>query len=775
MQKNLRIRGHDISGFPVPKALKKGRLSISKAAVLIMDTTKMTDEQKAVYEGLAVTQKEVYKRLSDVQKEVYGKYISVANVVKDAKDALINSRGEEGFTDKNYMKEPGIIAEASALIGVLLMVEAFYNNAVDEQGNINPAIKIVEDHIDFLSDIETIKDIQRKSLAQIYAWYEEEGFTARPLIKRGYEDIFNAEDEGAAYVDTLTYVLSATILTRWLDTQNKLVLDDETRTLNMKLLAVSIDLLLKAQHEDGRWGFRADAEAESSLYFTYSAGATLADFFDYILGEIAYTLYPDRDEAEQEAFVKEFKDDELVDEINKLLGTNDIEERVNNARLKIQDWLIDECLPRMPRIAQCEKLSPEIKKDYCEKVGMWEPDKETEYTRYYNLNYAYYLIDLMVIHSTDRRFAEMLRDVETEAGKERWNRFRASCEGLLDKQDYKYYFGTKGEVKINKNTSKLWTNLMAQTIHASRAQYMVASRTGTQFWSIAELKIRWNHSVLSDDCESVEIDKNNNPIQDPSIVPMALRANTNFSYYISKQSDMEVDRLFDDIRNEVATSDGSDTVANLWDGNNYNIQLTERSIEAVVDYYDYLNKFESELLFDALREGSKQVEKVEVPVKTAFETAVDDKIAEYLQSKDGQAMISKAIEARLADIKLPTASESAASPSGEPDIQSIIKFISLLNKKNGTKHNPDGNEFDRLMTVLETLYEKVMQCSIHKTIKNGIKGKNQDEIDDKAARASQSIFDQYKGLLVTMADNEYLNDEDNKLAFLYNELKDMKK
>ena len=158
-----------------------------------------------------------------------------------------------------------------------------------------------------------------------------------------------------------------------------------------------------------------------------------------------------------------------------------------------------------------------------------------------------------------------------------------------------------------------------------------------------------------------------------------------------------------------------------------------------------------------------------VPQKSPLDKALENAIADYLRSTEGQELIRAAV----AD-SLPTVSAEPYTATTDIDMQSVIKFVSLLNKKNRTKHNPEGDDFDCLMVALEALMSRLQQCSIHKTLKNGLNGENQDEIEDKATRAMRSIFDQYKDLLVMMANNENLDDEDNKLAFLYGVLKDMK-
>ena len=71
---------------------------------------------------------------------------------------------------------------------------------------------------------------------------------------------------------------------------------------------------------------------------------------------------------------------------------------------------------------------------------------------------------------------------------------------------------------------------------------------------------------------------------------MALRVNALYAYYICNQSDVAVDRLFDDICSNASADANGGSVQYLWDTSSYDLMVTERAIEALVDYYDYCKK-----------------------------------------------------------------------------------------------------------------------------------------------------------------------------------------
>ena len=224
---------------------------------------------------------------------------------------------------------------------------------------------------------------------------------------------------------------------------------------------------------------------------------------------------------------------------------------------------------------------------------------------------------------------------------------------------------------------------------------------------------------------------------------------------------MEVDRLFRDICEELADQDTSDTVANLWDGNNYNIQLTERSIEAVVDYYDYLNKFECA----QLREAEKGVAVNAVPAttvapaeKTPFEKAIDDKIAEYLQSAEGQSLIENKVKELLnqqtsvqPSISAPSATPTVNADNGAFDADTCIRELENVQLYMvGARGLPDRdseNYCERLAYAFLETYKLVGKKALLDAI-------SEFEGDDVVAeKKHEGLSDQLKELLKLLSEN----------------------
>lgn len=112
---------------------------------------------------------------------------------------------------------------------------------------------------------------------------------------------------------------------------------------------------------------------------------------------------------------------------------------------------------------------------------------------------------------------------------------------------------------------------------------------------------------------------------EPGLVPLSLRCNTLYTYYMSLGKDKKIDDLFGIVNNELNPENG------LWDRQGFSLMVTERAIEAIVDYMDYLNKFPD------LEEESKSL-KAERSFREAVETAVRD----YLGSPGGAELLVSA-------------------------------------------------------------------------------------------------------------------------------------
>ncbi len=617
--------------------------------------------------------------MSNTANESLNSFEKLIQVATTTKESLFKCWKDNGgaFVDKDKMTTSGLMAEASGLTSLLLFLVAFSGEE-----------KILTDE-----DCKLIREIHKNSFSKIYSSIEKDGFTADPLMS--IEETCDLFDKSKAlgYVDTIAWVLSISVLTRFLDRYHILTLDIDILQNNNKLLAKSLNALITSQRDDGTWGFLSNKKADRSLYFTFVANAALADFFDYIMGEISLVT----DEMHTKtSTLKVEKDEEMIAYLKKELQNDNIEQDIENVRIKIQDWLIYDCLPLLPEVAQCKKINrsedDERKREekIASQLGLISEAGLGEYGNYFNLYYIYYLIEMMVTSGSDNRAKELFgkNGENVEGIKAVKNHYRS--HQLMDSVDAKYYMNSE-------NISGFWKNIMEQSIHTSRTEYMKVSRTGKAFWDSkngdeSSLKIYWPYSqkdIIADDLKLLKADIPKK-FTDPCIIPMALRSNTMYCYYISEQPDMTVDRLFDNICSQVAVEDTDKLFSGLWDNIQFSLIVTERSVEAIVDYYDYLVKFDK----SASKKSTDTVFE-----KSKLDIAIETKISEFINSESGTEIIRNSLSA------LEETAEKDKASVEFSDETFKEKFEQYIHTKEGiaTVKKALGSEFDEFNDRIEKL------------------------------------------------------------------------
>lgn len=527
-------------------------------------------------------------------KNNVNKFAKVYETARNVHTALIGKWEADGknFYDELIKKTTGVMYNSIGTVSLLLLAVAFGDRQeVFREGELQKLNETVE--ISMTGVLESVKNY---------------GYAADPFVD--IEDSENLFTEGRGYTDTLTWVLSMTVLARYAERKGILQFSEATRTSYMHYMGDSLKLLIDGQRKDGIWGFMSDPDSERALYFTYSVASSLGDFFDYIDGEIALV----EDEG---------ADNDTDTEAYEYLSANfgaDFPEKIKLTREKLSDWLLTTAIPHLPKIADCCELNE------ADLLGMWPVPgelKNSEYAKYFNLYYAYQLIDMIILTGADVKYAQIVEESSAE-----YQKLVAVYKDILSEADYKYYFSEKG---VN-HAADFVLDYVEQAIHATRFRLGNATRTGDAFWTdtVSELVINWKHS---DDDVMREVNAalrpKRAPITDPSLTPMALRANVQYVYYISGRSDMSLGKLYKLIMSEVMTSDDerakkSKLVVGLWDTTSYNLAITERAVEAVVDYYDYLCRYE---------DSEESDNTVVVAGKSALDLAIEKKIDDYIREK----------------------------------------------------------------------------------------------------------------------------------------------
>lgn len=658
------------------------------------------------------------------------------------KEALISEWNEtQHFVDKNNMTKPGVIPEMTGLTGLLLLLITFW----EEERVITP------------EDRQVISGIIRTSMDYAYGEIEKSGYNAEPYIDKSKSaELFK---DGCGYIDTVTWVFSAGMLARYAQQIGAAEMDPETQGKVFHLIAQSLQLVLKGQREDGTWGFMSDPKAQRSLYFTYTACAAIGDFYYYVLGEIKEVEQRnDRNAISGD----DYRDDELIAYLNKETK-GDVVTRLATARRKLQDWLLRDCLPLMPKVAACRDMNAKE----LSKLGMWKHDMDgiiDTSINYFNLYYAYYLIEMMIASAANVRYNGFnAQDIEALGTS-------YSNDNALSTTDWVYYFNKEGS-----DPKRLLLDYIEQTVHASRANYLIASRTGAAFWDApgggSELTIQWVHDDQVMNMNIARVKGKKDIITDPSLIPLAMRANAVYGYYISTQRSNTLDSLMQAILANRSAETQSDRVENLWDTISYNLAITERAIEAIVDYYDYLCKFAQ-----SAPEEIQAVPQDAAPpgyTKSALDEAVERKIAEYLSSDTGMKLLRKANEPSVAaPAALPVQGTHSIDYLAEqltPSLNIIKKWVAgtAVPKKESAEAE------DRFIHLLVSTVNEINKCRLREIFAGGLIKDGQiteySALENEAMERGAKFDKEYEELLQKVS--AYLDETKGTMKKLYEKLR----
>lgn len=512
--------------------------------------------------------------------------------INEAKNSLMESwlKNDKHFPYSSEKKEAGLMSDLIGATSVLLMLIAFRR----------------ESQVISKNDRTRMADFVNCTFPELLKTIEKNGFVAAPLV--AVEDTKTIFNEETGYTDTVSWALSASLLARYAEFHNIIKISSEAHDAIFAIISKSFRQLINGQSQTGCWGFMTSGGAKNSLYFTYAAGIALGDFFDYAVGEIKDVEKNNNGSGNAASF----KDYDLLNYMNDELGEEDVVVIAENARRKLSGWLLNTCLPALSDLSQCKFENAEMETD----VEMF-PHNMTGDLNYFKLYYTYYIIDLMVVSRTDEDYETIFNNRALPEYSEKFNAIRAKCDS-----DYEDYFF--GDDTIAQRGGSYWKELVSQAIHSSRYHYSNAARTGKEFFDgkASELNLKWDNPNYSSTIKNI-FKKSKEHLTDPALVPMSLRVNAMYGYYICEQADITVDNLFEQICEDVSTTTDENHIAGLWDALGYDLLITERSIEALVDYYDYICKV-----------GKNQVVR-----KSDFEESFSKKIYECLLSEDAQNII----------------------------------------------------------------------------------------------------------------------------------------
>ena len=628
---------------------------------------------------------------------------NVIKIAQETKIAMFDEWAKSGekFVDKNYMRSEGLIPQSIGVASALLLLVVFGDNKdvfpENEKAEIDRKVS--------------------KMIGVMLDMVDREGYSITPYKKAEQtKELFGTY----GYTDVMTWVSSSCILARYAQRKGVVTIEDALRDRLLHIGADAFKKLLEGQREDGTWGFRADAgkPSKGSLYFTYAVNAALADFFNYALGEI--------DEVEKNndsELLGGGRDDNFINYLNDKGGFTDVVESVKEARRKVQNWLIKNCLPLLPKVASCEELSDEEKKILA--IGKKKNSSDFK-LNYFNLYHTYYLIDMFIDGAADLRYEKIVNNEadfkELLAHYETGGVAGGMC---LPEDDLHYYFkDNNGENAIN-----FCKEYIAQAIHASRVNYMNASRTRYGFWiGNSEFELEWDYEEEDHEMRQL-VARAKVDIKEPALVPMALRINVQYCYFVSEQPDKTVDDMFGKIIGDRHVGETNDECTNnLWDNEGYNILITERSIEALIDAYDYVCKYQAEeenVSSESAKVGvlEEYVQKlVDERVKQALKekstddlsSLIEEGVKKQLESLDISALVNEEVEKRMAGVSVASESQAGGGISEEEiinKIRAIAKFV-----KDETPNAKGELPYERISYELLRLFMEMNGCMNRVTV-----------------------------------------------------------
>ena len=603
-------------------------------------------------------------------------------IAKEIKDNLIDKWFEDGgFVDKNRMQTRSIMPESIGLLSLVLLTTAF-NEAKGFQNNESKSKieKIVKSSVDFIYN-----DVNKP-----HTKYPDrkKGFTAEPLYPASRTELLFSDENG--YTDTVTYVLSTMILVRYNQTCGNIKIDEETTKKIFELIRETIGHIICGQCDNivekngkirysGTWGYktyrkRTDEHTEdNSLYFTYCCNCSITDLFNYIFGEIKEV------EEINEGLLNDANSDnidrELVNYLNEEYG--DIYNIMNGIREKTSIWLLEQALPRLPRISDCINTDAHTK----DVLGISVPDMQLDDPVYNGVNYlylypTYYLLDMLTNGYIDNRFHDMIDSIKNPGF---MKILKDKYKDVMSDTDRLYFFREGSGADLYEEYYK---GYLEQAIQSSRFRYLDASRTGIDFWSNydpsigskSELELKWVAIDAEENRTIMEVTNKRWP-REPALISMSVKSNICFSYYVSKERDFSIDKMFSNIIDDRSSITDDHHVKGLWDDISYNLQVTERSIEALIDYYDYQNKFPTGTVVVSAS-GTKS------ELDAAVERLVETKIAELMTGSAPAIVVNK------------PAVQDDAVPIGALDPESLVKTISECSDEQLCKI------FDALVTAI---------------------------------------------------------------------------
>ena len=659
----------------------------------------------------------------------------VLDLALETKNALLAEWNRCGgkFIDKNYYTTEGLHPQAVGLASFLLMSIVF-----GDEKKVFPDGEKADVH----------KKIE-KMLVDMLDTVEREGYSISPYKSASAtKELFGEY----GYTDIATWVCSPCIIARYASRKGVITLSKSLEERMLHFISHSLKAIINGQRKDGTWGFRLDGQSSRSLFFTYGVSAAINDFYNYVMGDIEQV-----EAFNDSELLGDARDNKLIAYMNSDGGFEDVLKDIEELKDKLQNWLIKDCLPYLPKVASCKHLT-DAERDI---LGIGKQNTAEFELNYVNLYHAYYLIDLFITSGAEKKYKEIVNDPAQFAElKEYYGVDGTKEQQRFSVEDNYYFFKENG----GENAIGLCEDYIEQAIHATRTNYLNATRTGFEFWdgTNSELDVEFNMPDDAKDAYTVRqlVKRANVSLKEPALVPMALRVNIQYCYYISNQTDKVVDDLFDKIVGDRYMGESNeDCVHGLWDNLSYNLFITERSIEAIIDAYDYVCKFGD----GAVKGEQSEIERQKGVVEEYIEQIVDERVQKAVKNcvtaENISAIVEKEVEKRMANIKIDAPAVQNVSTTAvevENDFTKLaiekIKFLAeTLEYGVPRREGEDVSDEEALAHEIVNLFSAMQKSSWRTTIAKQVFLAKTDETDgDEIFSADERKFREYSESAINM-------------------------
>ena len=633
---------------------------------------------------------------------------AVLKVARETKQALYNIEGFEnvpGFSDDKN-RGNGIITQCAGAVSLLLLHKAF---------NDVPEIFKAEDK-------EKSAQIISGIFVNLKQVIEKYGFNATPFTSASStKDIFN-NSNNVHYMGSTTWMLSLCMLIRynhrkgWLDFGQ--IIDDVTNKI-IEILKVICTSQIYIDDKTGAWGFATNSD-KVSLYFTYTVSASLGDYYDY---------------AEEEFEIdtaKRVRDSELIKLIEKASivingTTKKLSAAIDEARTALQMWVIKYALPVLPELAEirmpsASKLLPEMGITYIKNLEEANVMGLQPGMNYNYLYYAVYILDTIISSCANISYKEIFAAGGDDARKiqQFYNQFK-----MFPTSDLEYYFN-------NDNAVKLCDNVIEQSIHALRLSVSKASRTKSHYWTTPDAAFSVKLEYLNDANRNSQLINVSDRIKDPVILPLYLRVNSLYSYWITNQPDKIIDEIYEEI---IMDRQKDPEFLNLWDSVSFNIMITEKAVESVIDYYNYLKRYAIQ------QEGTQAVGSGKQPIQPEpIKEAILEAVTEYLQGEKGRELLTS-IVGSAASPSTDKRTGNTYSLTSETLAEPLIELIKTMNGylDNYYAFTRNDDQVCVAAQVFVDFFEKLTKGHVFNVIKSTDMKNTKDRADKYSDQAKQLI------------------------------------